>query len=131
MLTETFVAATANPERPTNNTAAGIHFHELQPLPGLKSTFKKSTVKANCLAIGETHVFAAQADKAVLHVYNRERKNQEVVVPFPERIHSLALAGEKDGAGVLVLGTEGGRLILWEVCLLQRTGLSRYIDHHK
>lgn len=39
----------------------------------------------------------------------------EAVVPFPERIHSIVLAGESDGAGMLILGTEGGRLILWEL----------------
>ncbi|KAL9101027.1 MAG: hypothetical protein Q9163_003669 [Psora crenata] len=115
MLTETFVAATANPENPSVNTAAGIHFHDLQPLPALRSSFKKSSIKPNCLAIGETHVFAAQADKAVVHVYNRERNNQEAIVPFPERIHSIALAGEQNGAGILLLGAEGGRLILWEL----------------
>lgn len=36
-------------------------------------------------------------------------------MPFPDKIHSIALAGESDGAGTLVLGTEGGRVILWEV----------------
>ena len=118
MLTETFVVATANPDKPTNNTAAGIHFHDFQPLSALKTTFKKSSAKPNCLAIGPTHVFAAQADKAVIHVYSRERNNQEIVVPFPERIQSIALAAEQDGAGILIVGTEGGRLILWEVCLL-------------
>ena len=33
-------------------------------------------------------------------------------MPFPERVRSIAITG---GGGVLVLGTEGGRLILWEV----------------
>ncbi|KAL9125066.1 MAG: hypothetical protein Q9217_005671 [Psora testacea] len=115
MLTETFVAATTNPDKLTNITAAGIHFHDLQPLPVLRSSFKKSSVKPNCLAIGEAHVFAAQSDKAVVHVYSRERNNLEAVVPFPERIHSIALAGEQDGVGILVLGSEGGKLILWEL----------------
>ena len=65
----------------------------------------------NALAASSTHIFAAQADKAVVHVYSRERGNQEALVSFPERIHSLALIGE----GVLVLGSAEGRVILWEV----------------
>lgn len=117
MLTESFVASTLNPEKTSNTVAAGLHLHELQPLPALKHTFKKSSIHPNCLAVSLTHIFAAQADKAVVHVYSRERNNQEAVVPFPEKIHSIALTGESDGAGTLILGTEGGRVILWEVCL--------------
>ena len=115
MLTENFIAATLTPEKQVNAANLGIRIHELQPLPALKSTFKKSSSNPNCVAVNRTHIFAAQADKAVVHVYSRERDNQEVTVPFPERIRSLVLTGEKDDAGVLVLGTEGGRLILWEV----------------
>ena len=116
MLTESFVASTLNPEKPSNSTITGIHLLDFQPLPALKSTFKKSSTNSNCLAVSPSHIFAAQSDKAVVHVYSRERNNQEAVVPFPEKIHSLALSGESGGAGTLVLGTEGGRIILWEVC---------------
>ena len=94
---------------------AGIFLHDLQPLPSLKSTFRKSSTKSNCLAVTTTHVFAAQADKAVVHVYNVDRQTQEAVVPFPERISSIALVGQPDEVGILALGTEGGKLILWEV----------------
>lgn len=61
-----------------------------------------------------SHVFAAQAEKAIVHIYSREKGNQEATVPFPERIRSIALAGGQNG-DILVLGTEGGRLILWEM----------------
>ena len=128
MLTETFVAATATPEKTTNTTATGIHFHDLQPLPALKSTLKKSSINSNCLATSSTHVFAAQSDKAVIHVYNRDRNNQEAVVPFPERIRSIAIAGEQNGGGILVIGTEGGRLILWEVRSILMYTLSALIS---
>lgn len=117
MLTETFIVSTLNPEKLNNTVTTGIHLHDFQPLPALKSSFKKSSTNRNCLAVSPSHIFAAQADKAVVHVYSRDRNNQEAVVPFPERIHSIALAGESDGAGTLVLGTEGGRVILWEVWL--------------
>jgi hypothetical protein len=33
-------------------------------------------------------------------------------VPFPERIHSIALAAQDT---VLLLGTESGRILAWEV----------------
>ena len=115
MLTESFIASTLDPEKPSNSDTPGIHLHDFQPLPALKSTFKKSSTNANSLAVSPSHVFAAQADRAVIHVYSRERNNQEAVVPFPERIRSLVLAGESDGAGTLILGTECGRVILWEV----------------
>ena len=118
MLTESFIASTLNTEKPINNVTPGVHLYEFQPLPTLKSTFKKSSTNSNCLAVSSSHVFAAQADKAVIHVYSRERNNQEAVVPFPEKIQSIALAGESDGAGTLILGTEGGRVIIWEVCPL-------------
>lgn len=69
-------------------------------------------------------MFAAQSEKAIVHVYSREKGNQEATVPFPERIRSLAVAGGKNG-DILVLGTEGGRLILWEVgfCFLDWVGV--------
>lgn len=117
MLTEDFVAATLAPDKSTNTTLPGIHIHGIQPLASLRSTFKKSSSKSNCLAVSRTHVFAAQADKAVVHVYSRERNNQEATVPFSERISAVTLTGDRDGAGILALGTEGGRIILWEVCV--------------
>ncbi len=59
------------------------------------------------------HIFAAQSEKAVVHVYNREKGNQEAIVPFPVRIHSITLAAQET---VLVLGTEDGSVLLWETC---------------
>ncbi|KAL9581212.1 MAG: hypothetical protein Q9212_004038, partial [Teloschistes hypoglaucus] len=118
MLTENFIASTRSIEKKAQATTAkdiGIHLHEFQPIPSLRSSFKKSSTQPNCLAVNATHIFTAQADKSVVHVYNRERGNQEAVVPFQEKITCLALAGPYHGAGTLVLGTEGGRLILWEL----------------
>ncbi|OCT52251.1 WD domain, G-beta repeat containing protein [Cladophialophora carrionii] len=117
MLTESFVAATlAANKAAAHATAAlkdvGIFLHEFQPQSTLRHGFKKSSSQPDCVAISDSHVFAAQADKAVVNVYNRERGNQEATVPFPERIHSVAYAKFAD---ILVLGTEGGKLILWEL----------------
>src|SRR2546429_9951422 len=89
----------------------GIFKYQWQPLVSQDCAFKKSVTPKNCLAVSETHIFAAQADKAVVHVYNREKNNQEPVVPFPERISSLALAANDS---VLVLGTAEGRILLLE-----------------
>lgn len=118
MLTESFITAVLPPSRSKPNSVAkdvGIHLQDFQPVPALKTSFKKSSTPPNCLAVSASHIFAAQAEKAVVHVYSREKGNQEATVPFPERIHSVALAGDTNGAGVLVLGTEEGRVILWEV----------------
>lgn len=118
MLSESFIASTLRSEKAIAkvNKDIGIHQYDFQPRLSLKSTFKKSSTNQNCLAVSASHIFAAQADKSVIHVYSRERGNQEVVVPFHDRIRSIALAADADGAGVLVLGTDGGGLILWEVC---------------
>lgn len=90
----------------------GVFIHEFQPQLAVRQGFKKSSVAKNCLAISETHVFAAQAGKAIINVYNREKNNQESAVPFPQKITSLAYA---QNAAVLILGTQDGRLILWEI----------------
>ncbi|KAE8352130.1 WD40-repeat-containing domain protein [Aspergillus coremiiformis] len=118
MLSECFIASTLTSGKVPASASlrdVGICLHEFQPSPNLRSTFKKSSTPANCLAVSPSHVYAAQAEKAIVHVYSREKGNQEAVIPFPERIRSIAIAGSKNG-DVLVLGTEGGRLILWETC---------------
>lgn len=116
-LNEGFIASIRGLPKSANTAIAkdvGIYLHTLHPTATVKSTFKKSSTPVNALAASSTHIFAAQADKAVVHVYSRERGNQEALVSFPERIHSLTLVGD----GVLVLGTAEGRIILWEVCVL-------------
>ena len=115
MLTESFIAATLTPEKQVNTANLGVRVQELQPLSSTKTTFKNSSSSPNCVAANKTHIFAAQSGKAVVHVFSRERNNQEATIPFPEKITSLALAGNKHNVGILVMGTEGGRLILWEV----------------
>ena len=110
MLTETFVAATDSPEQTNARSTLGVHFHEFQPQAALRFSFKKSV----------SNVFTAQSTKAVINVYNRERNSQEAVIPLPEKITSIVLAGDQSGAGVLIIGTEEGRLILWEVGWIQR-----------
>lgn len=117
MLSESFVASTlASSKAPASSALkdVGICIHTLQPSSVLRSGFKKSSTAPNCLAVSASHVFAAQAEKAVVHVYSRERGSQEATIPFPERIRSVALGGGPNGE-VLVLGTESGRFILWEV----------------
>jgi pre-rRNA-processing protein IPI3 len=118
MLTESFIASTLTSERGSTSTPSalrdvGICLHELQPHLTPRHSYKKSSTSRNCLAISESHIFAAQAEKAVINVYNREKGNQEATVPFPEHIHSLAYAGS--GSALLVIGTAEGRLILWEL----------------
>lgn len=125
MLSESFVASFLTSNNQQISPAlkdVGICLHEFQPSKSLRLTLKKSSTDPNGLAVGSSHIFASQAGKAVLHVYSREKNNQEATVPFPERIRSLALAGGFSEPGLLALGTEGGRLIIWEVseCLFWR-----------
>lgn len=116
MLTEHFIASVGVPTKPPGTNVvkdAAIFLHEFQPLSQQRAIFKKSATPPNCLAVSETHIFAAQADKGVVHVYNREKGNQEATVPFTERISSITLACNDS---VLVLGTVEGRIFLWETC---------------
>lgn len=113
-LSENFITSILAKPKTANTAIAkdiGIYTHTLHPSYTVDSAFKKSSTKPSCLAVSSTHIFAAQADKAVIHVYSRERSNQESLISFPERIHSIALLND----GLLALGTAEGRIILWEV----------------
>lgn len=113
VLSELLFSSTRGPPISANTAVArdvGVHGHALSPSWAVKATFKKSSAPPRCLAVSDSHVFAAQDQKAHVHVYSRLRGNQEALVPFQERIRCLALAGD-----VLILGTAEGRLILWEV----------------
>lgn len=114
MLTEQFVAAISASTKPNTGLLrdAGIFVHEFQPLAAQRHVYKKSATAPNGIAMSASHIFAAQSEKAVVHVYSREKGNQEALVPFPERIHSIALAAQDS---VLLLGTESGRVLAWEV----------------
>lgn len=118
MLTEHFIASISDPHPSQKSQVAalkdaGIFVHEFLPQAGQRHVFKKSATEQGCLAVTESHIFAAQKGKAVVHVYSREKGNQEATVPFPERIGAIGVACN---GTVLVLGTDGGRVILWEVC---------------
>jgi len=114
MLTEHFVAAISASTKPNTGVTkdAGIFVHEFQPLVAQRQALKKSAAAPNGIAVSASHIFAAQSEKAIVHVYSREKGNQEALVPFPERIHSIALAAQDS---VLLLGTESGRILAWEV----------------
>ncbi|KAF2632693.1 WD domain-containing protein [Macroventuria anomochaeta] len=115
MLTEQFVAAISGSTKPNTGVTKdqGIFIHEFQPLAAQRHVFKKSATAQNGIAMTSTHIFAAQTEKAIIHVYSREKGNQEAIVPFPERIHSIALAAQDT---VLLLGAESGRVLAWEIC---------------
>jgi len=114
MLTEQFVASIQTPLKTAAAGSKDVHIflHELQPLAGVRQAFKRSATAPNCLAVSDTHIFAAQAEKAVVHVYSRDRGNHEQTIPFNEKITCLASAA---GGLVLLLGTDGGRIMAWEV----------------
>nr|POE90129.1 pre-rrna-processing protein crb3/ipi3 [Quercus suber] len=115
MLTEHFIVSVGVPSKlPNVNVAkdAAIFIHEYQPLRAQRGVFKKSITEPNCLAVSATHIYAAQSDKGIVHVYNREKGNQENTVPFTEKITCLALACDET---VLILGTAEGRIFLWEL----------------
>ncbi|PHH54565.1 hypothetical protein CFIMG_003583RA [Ceratocystis fimbriata CBS 114723] len=114
MFTEQFVVAVCGPPLASNTSVskdAGIYTYQLSPQLQALSVLKKSSAPVNAMAVSPTHIFTAQNNKAHVHVYSRERGNQEALVAFSERITAVALVGD-----VLVLGTAEGRIILWETC---------------
>lgn len=114
MLTEHFIASVGAQTKPSGTTVgkdASIIIQEYQPLNRQRAVLKKSATPRNCLAVSDSHVFAAQSEKAVVHVYNRQKGNQEATVPFTKRITCITLACNET---VLVLGTAEGRIFLWE-----------------
>jgi pre-rRNA-processing protein IPI3 len=116
MLSEHFAASVSTApvaSKATSNSVkdVGIAVFESQPHSGQRATFKKSATAQNCLAVTPSHIFAAQSDKAVIHVYNRDKGNQEATVPFHEKITCLALACHDT---VLLLGSQTGRILVWE-----------------
>ncbi|KAF2763748.1 WD40 repeat-like protein [Teratosphaeria nubilosa] len=105
------VSANTKPTTQSHLKDAGIFIYEHQPLHQSRQILKKSATPPNCLAVSSTHVFAAQEGKGVVHVYSREKGNQEAIVPFTERISSITLACNES---VLVLGSVDGKIFLWE-----------------
>jgi pre-rRNA-processing protein IPI3 len=120
MLTESFVASVLSSVDVKGSSAtvpvvkdAAIFSFNLNPHFAQTRVLKKSSTTQNALALSDSHVFAAQADKAVIHVYNREKGSQEATIPVPEKITVVAVAGEC--GEYLVIGTQSGRVMVWEV----------------
>ncbi|KAF2861455.1 WD40 repeat-like protein [Piedraia hortae CBS 480.64] len=85
-----------------------IHINDYPPQKQ-GQLIKNSSTPAHCLAVNESHIFAAQ-DKAVIHVYARGKGNQVATVAFNAKITSLAIAHDH----LLIAGTSEGTIILWE-----------------
>jgi pre-rRNA-processing protein IPI3 len=120
MLTESFVASISGSDLSKGSSAtvptikdASIFSFNLHPHLAQTQILKKSSTTQNALALSDSHVFAAQADRAVIQVYSREKGSQEATIPFPEKITVVAVAGEC--GEYLVMGTESGRVMVWEV----------------
>jgi pre-rRNA-processing protein IPI3 len=75
--------------------------------------YKSSITNENALAFNQSHIFAAQADKSAIHVYNIEKGNQELIIPLPEKISSITTAGHN--GEYLIIGSESGNVFVWEV----------------
>lgn len=115
MLTESIIVSlgtVTDTARVDPTKDASIIEIEYQPVVQQRTSYKKSATLPHCLATSTTHIFAAQADKAVVSVYNRSKGNQEATVPFTERITCITLACDDT---VLVLGTTEGKIFLWEI----------------
>lgn len=115
MLTEQVVIGTHKSSADNSSVAASeasIAVFDLHTYSQTAS-FKRSSTAKNCLAVTPSHLFAAQSDKAIINVYNREKQNLESTVPFQEKFTVIEASG---GSGAFIAGgTESGRLTIWEV----------------
>lgn len=112
---EHFVASISEGQGPSTSSQkdGAIFLYQWRPVVSQEHVLKKSSTARNSLAVTDTHVFAAQADKAVVYVYSLVKNNLEAIVPFSEKITSIAIDGNTK---VLILGTATGRILLWEIC---------------
>lgn len=114
MLTSTILASISHrtSTTTTHSKDASIFHLSFQPHSSLPlAVLKKSNTAHNALAASVTHVFAAQVDRAAVHVYSRATGAQQTLVALREKATALTLAG--DGA-LVVLGTEEGGVMIWE-----------------
>lgn len=121
MLTESIVASVSKIEdsKPTSWTGtpfpkdAAIFEFAVNPRFAVTSVFKKSSTVRSGLALSDSHVFAAQTDKAAIHVYDRAKGKQEATVPLPEKATAIETAGEC--GELLIIGTDEGNVLVWSV----------------
>jgi pre-rRNA-processing protein IPI3 len=133
MLSEFFLASTSgatavNSQSPTGTIIAPVKDAGIFRLAADTNSrnppniLKASVTAQNSLASSRTHVFAAQATKAAMHVYNIEKNNQEAIVPLPEKITAISLTSQ--GGEHLILGSESGNIFVWEVSDQDRSSRS-------
>ncbi|KAK6496388.1 Pre-rRNA-processing protein ipi3 [Arthrobotrys musiformis] len=111
-LTE-LLAVSSNPPASSGASSspeAYISLHDLHTSTQT-STFKKSCTPSNALAVSPSHIFAAQCDKSVLNVYNRNKNSLETTVPLPEQLTAVVCSSN---GGIVAMGTGSGRMNIWE-----------------
>ena len=121
MLIESIVASVSKVEDSKTATWTGTPFPKdaaifefsVNPRFAVTSVFKKSSTVRSGLALSNSHVFAAQTDKAAIHVYDRAKGKQEATVPLPEKATAIETAGEC--GELLVIGTDEGSVLVWSV----------------
>lgn len=118
MLTESFIISTKGSKSSGQNATKsdGIQLHEYRPQSTLRRLYKNSSTNTHCLGVSRMHLFAAQAEKSTVHVYNRVTGKQEATVAFQRKITALAVTSTT--FPIIILGTDDGSLVFWEVCEL-------------
>ena len=118
MLSEQIVVSTLRPlaESTLEATLSVYDVHTYKHV----TSFKRSNTARNGLAVSDTHIYAAQAEKAVVNVYSREKGSLVSTVPFTEQF--TVLEASHNGAFVAG-GTENGRLTIWEVHSMRLGGM--------
>jgi pre-rRNA-processing protein IPI3 len=121
MLTESIVASVYKTEDSKTITWTGSPFPKdaaifelsINPRFAVTTVYKKSSTTRSGLALSDSHVFAAQTDKAAIQVYGRDKGKQEATIPLPEKATAIETAGEC--GELLVIGTDEGNVLIWSV----------------
>ena len=112
MLSEQVLVGTLRSPADPSTSESTLSIYDLHTYKHV-STYKRSSTAKSGLAVTSSHIYAAQADKAVINVYDRSKGTLASTVPFTEQFTVLAAS---HGGAFIAGGTENGRLTIWEVC---------------
>ncbi|RPB19483.1 WD40 repeat-like protein [Terfezia boudieri ATCC MYA-4762] len=111
MLSEQVLVGTLHSPTDPSTSESTLSIYDLHTYKHL-TTYKRSSTAKSGLAVTSSHIYAAQADKAVINVYDRSKGTLASTVPFTEQFTVLAAS---HGGAFIAGGTENGRLTIWEV----------------
>ncbi|KAF8416084.1 WD40-repeat-containing domain protein [Tirmania nivea] len=111
MLSEQVLVGTLRSLTDPSSSESTLSIYDLHTYKQV-ATYKRSSTAKSGLAVTSSHIYAAQADKAIINVYDRSKGILASTVPFTEQFTVLSAS---HGGALIAGGTESGRLTIWEV----------------